>query len=92
MGLELLAASLALSSFEHLIKDKRVVLHCDNTGGEVDVCLLIVRYRMFILLSYVSGGHEKRDGAGFRPRAVSSCAVVAHHWVEHTDFCQAGSQ
>ena len=35
MGLELLAASLALSTFEHLLQNMRVVLHCDNSRGEV---------------------------------------------------------
>ena len=34
MGLELLAISLGLSSFEHLLKKRRVVIHSDNTGSE----------------------------------------------------------
>ena len=34
MGLELLAISLGLSSFEHLLKRRRVVVHSDNTGSE----------------------------------------------------------
>ena len=34
MGLELLAISLGLSSFEHLLRKRRVVIHSDNTGSE----------------------------------------------------------
>ena len=34
MGLELLAISLGLSSFDHLLRKRRVVVHSDNTGSE----------------------------------------------------------
>ena len=34
MGLELLSISLGLSSFERLLRKKRVVIHSDNTGSE----------------------------------------------------------
>ena len=35
MGLELLAISLGMCTFEWLLKDKKVVVHSDNTGSEV---------------------------------------------------------
>ena len=35
MGLELLAISLGMCSFEHLLTGRAVVVHCDNTGSEV---------------------------------------------------------
>ena len=34
MGLELLSISLGLSSFEQLLRKRRVVIHSDNTGSE----------------------------------------------------------
>jgi len=37
MGLELLAISLGLCTFEHLLRGRNVVVHCDNTGSEVGV-------------------------------------------------------
>ena len=43
MGLELLAISLALSSFEDLIRKRRVVIHSDNTGSEVYDLSMIAR-------------------------------------------------
>ena len=35
MGLELLGIALGLSSFSHLIRNRKVIIHCDNTGAEV---------------------------------------------------------
>ena len=35
MGLELLAVSLGLCTFVGLLRGKKVVVHCDNTGAEV---------------------------------------------------------
>ena len=35
MGLELLSIFLGLSSFEQLLRKRRVVIHSDNTGSEV---------------------------------------------------------
>ena len=35
MGLELLSISLGLCTFEHLIRDRNVIVHSDNTGSEV---------------------------------------------------------
>ena len=35
MGLELLAISLAISTFADLLSNRNVVVHCDNTGSEV---------------------------------------------------------
>ena len=37
MGLELLAISLGLCTFEALLADRKVVVHCDNTGSEAAV-------------------------------------------------------
>ena len=37
MGLELLAISLGLSTFEGLIEGRKVVIHSDNIGSEVSV-------------------------------------------------------
>ena len=35
MGLELLAISLGMCTFEHWIRGRKIVIHCDNTGSEV---------------------------------------------------------
>ena len=35
MGLELLAISLGMCTFEWLLVDRKVVVHCDNKGSEV---------------------------------------------------------
>ena len=37
MGLELLAISLGMCTFEFWIKGRSVVIHCDNTGSEASV-------------------------------------------------------
>ena len=37
MGLELLAISLGLHSFDWLLYGQRVVIHCDNKGAEASV-------------------------------------------------------
>ena len=35
MGLELLAITLGLGTFEELLRGRRIVVHCDNRGAEV---------------------------------------------------------
>ena len=35
MGLELMAISLGLSTFGHMLKGCKVIVHCDNKGAEV---------------------------------------------------------
>ena len=35
MGLELVAVSLGLCTFSDMLRNKRVVVHCDNKGAEV---------------------------------------------------------
>ena len=35
MALELLAISLGLGTFQELLQNRKVVVHCDNTGSEV---------------------------------------------------------
>ena len=43
LGLELLAISLALSSFAHLLRGRRVVIHSDNTGNEVEFTFSVLQ-------------------------------------------------
>jgi hypothetical protein len=43
MGLELLAVSLAMCTFESLLQGRQVVIHCDNRGAEVRFSCIIVR-------------------------------------------------
>ena len=38
MALELLAISLALKTFELLLSDRLVIVHCDNKGAESALC------------------------------------------------------
>ena len=35
MGLELLSISLGLCTFQDMLKKRRVIVHCDNSGSEV---------------------------------------------------------
>ena len=37
MGLELLAISLGMSTFEERLRGRTVIIHCDNKGSEVRV-------------------------------------------------------
>ena len=61
MALELLSISLGMSTFEHLIANKCVVVHSDNTGSEV--CPWCVRsVGSFVPLGLcLAGVHSKRD-------------------------------
>ena len=68
MGLELLAISLGMCSFEHLLTGRAVVVHCDNTGSEVRRG---VRSVPFCFVPY-AGSRSARNGKILGPRSVGA--------------------
>ena len=71
MGLELLAISLAMCTFERILRGRTVVVHCDNSGAEVrsfGSCVLLACPRP-VLVSAISATW---DSASMGPRAVGS--------------------
>ena len=75
LGLELLAISLALSSFAHLLRGRRVVIHSDNTGSEVEFiffCLTVGEY-----VAPLAGMLSQRHSQKMRSRTARACAMVA---------------
>ena len=48
MGLELLAISLGMSTFERFLDGRDVIVHCDNSGAEVEILCAVLRCRFFV--------------------------------------------
>ena len=75
MGLELVAVSLGLCTFSTMLRNKRLVIHCDNKGAEV------FRFSRILLdtrnaFVFVVGGDQEGDSEMRGPRSVSTCAMV----------------
>lgn len=51
LGLELLAISLGLGTFQWLLEGRRVVIHCDNSGAEV--CFSFTAYLLALVLAVI---------------------------------------
>lgn len=73
MGLELLAISLGLSTFESILKGRRVVIHCDNSGSEVPVhsCVFLPRMCSF---------------ARYRSEEAPPARGITHSWCTSNGF------
>ena len=75
MGLELLSISLGLCSFQDRIRDRKLVIHCDNRGAEV--CCSRKGCIHEKLLHFVTGVVQKRMCENLGPCAISSPPVEA---------------
>ena len=63
MALELLAISVGLCSFENDLRDRRIVVHCDNTGSEVEAYFL--RAFVCVCLSCLQAALRKGTARSF---------------------------
>ena len=70
MGLELLAISLGMCTFEHLLRGRNVVVHCDNTGSEAGFACCGVPVGS--LLSVCVGQREERHCEVLGPCAAGA--------------------
>eukprot|EP00973_Karenia_brevis_P090092 12400970-Karenia_brevis.AAC.1 len=77
MGLELLAIALAMSTFEYLIENRKVVVHCDNAGEMCTVFSCDIGGTS--MLCVLSGGEFAiRKGVA---KAFDHCQLVHSHWM-----------
>ena len=78
MGLELLSISLGLCTFEHLIRDRNVIVHSDNTGSEVGL-LLSVRAACFIMHIAAMSKASIRRGSAV---SMDHAQLVHEQWTQ----------
>ena len=84
MGLELLAISLGMSTFEELLCDRTVVFHCDNSGSEV---LRVWPAVLFVLCLLLEGVCAPRHCKVLGPRAVGSSTMAACTVRAYANLC-----
>ena len=64
MGLELLAISLGLSTFQEQLSGRKVVIHSDNSGSEVSPPPFMLKVGVVVADAghLCSGGHKEGHG------------------------------
>ena len=86
MGLELLAISLGLSTFERRLRGRKVIIHSDNSGSEVTYLVTSWRDRQHD--AHVSGFSPQGSCTLVGPCAIGARTVASRRRQRYRDFCQ----
>ena len=86
MGLELLAISLGLSTFERRPRGRKVIIHSDNSGSEVTYLVTLWRDRQHDV--HVSGFSPQGSCTLVGPCAIGARTVASRRLKRYRDFCQ----
>jgi len=92
MGLELLAISLGLSTFDQLLRGRRLTIHSDNSGSEVLLTVCVCNGSLpSDSFSASTGCTTQRDSKVVRPRTARTRTMVPCRIIRDGYFREARS-